>query len=381
MANIKIRTRSGAGQHLVRPRPQEDGHFGLWVSDADRFSAYVHADVLDFIKRNGDTAAPHETIGLLAGRVCHDPVNGPYTLVMAAENAMSGEFESGPGHVKLKGIGQTHLRRRLEEAHPDREIVGWYHTHPNHQPVFSPVDAKEQQTWNDQNSIGIVYSTDGSGAESFGVYRGPHSVRLRPAREIPTRTIPTPQQLLPADDAPPQHLTPRPEPLELKENVILTTPAARSMRMKILIFSLVAIIYLAPVFGLYRLDRRLAFAEGRLHQLSVMSPAYERPREPAPAPSSSPAPVTSESSAAQTDGPELRVPVKPLTPAPRQQSSPTRRQAQTPPSRHTTTPNKKTAEKTAKKSDKSTTQKPTTTAASTSNSKPAKEPIPKATPK
>lgn len=380
MANIKIRTRSGAGQHLVRPRPQEDGQFGLWVSDADHFSAYVHADVLDFIKRNGDTAAPHETIGLLAGRVCHDPVNGPYTLVMAAENAISGEFESGPGHVKLKAIGQTHLRRRLEDAHPDREIVGWYHTHPNYQPVFSPVDAKEQQTWNDQNSIGIVYSTDGSGAESFGVYRGPESVRLRPAREIPTRTIPTPQQLLPADGAPPRHLTPRPEPLEIKENVILTAPAARAMRMKILIFSLVAIIYLAPVFGLYRLDRRLAFAEGRLHQLSMISPAYERPRETGPAQSSSPPAVTSESSTSQTDGPELRVPVKPLTP---RQQSPTRRQAQTPPSRRTATPDKKTTERAAKKagSDKPTAQKQTTTAASTSNSKPAKEPIPKATPK
>lgn len=50
MANIKIRTHTGAVPDLVRPRPQDDGQFGLWVSDRDKFSAYVHADVLDFIK-------------------------------------------------------------------------------------------------------------------------------------------------------------------------------------------------------------------------------------------------------------------------------------------------------------------------------------------
>src|SRR6185437_13973708 len=98
MPNIKIRTRPSAVSNLVRPRPQDDGQFGLWISEHDKFSAYVHADVLDFIKRNGDTAAPYETIGLLAGRVCHDLVYGPYTLVMVAENAVHGEFEAGRGH-------------------------------------------------------------------------------------------------------------------------------------------------------------------------------------------------------------------------------------------------------------------------------------------
>jgi proteasome lid subunit RPN8/RPN11 len=365
----------------VRPRPQDDGQFGLWVSDLDHFSAYVHADVLDLIKRNAESAAPDETVGLLAGRVCHDPVNGPYTLVMAAENALSGELESSPGHVKLKAIGQTHLRRRLENAHPDREIVGWYHSHPNYPPIFSPIDNDEQRTWNDQNSIGIVYSSASSGAESFGVYRGPGSIRLRPAREVPLKRSFKPQQLLPADTTS-GNLTPRYEPLDLKEKVILTAPAARSMKLKIVIVSLVAIIYLAPVFGLYRLDRRLSFTEGRLQQLSVMSRAAGQPRETPPVQLPSTPPATSESSASRTDGPDFHVPVKPLTAA-ASRSQP-RHKKETTPSRRKDSANKQnTSEKAAKKAGaaKSNVQKQAPTSSSTTDSKPAREPLPKATPK
>ena len=82
MSNIKIRTRSGPAVHLVRPRPQDDGKFGLWVSEHDKFSAYVHGDVLDCIKRNGDTASPHETIvGLSGKRVYLGGRNWPYLEV------------------------------------------------------------------------------------------------------------------------------------------------------------------------------------------------------------------------------------------------------------------------------------------------------------
>lgn len=191
---------------------------------------------------------------------------------MAAENALPGEYEATTGDVKLKAVGQTRVRRRLEDVHPDREIIGWYHSHPNYAPVFSYVDAHQQKTWNDQNSIGIVYSTDGEGAESFGVYRGPDAVLLRAVRELPITVTGTTQKIEVV--APPQataiSLTPRSEPPVVKEILHTSIPAAGLTRIQIVILSIFAIISVAQVFGIYRLDRRLAFTEGRVHQLGVV---------------------------------------------------------------------------------------------------------------
>jgi hypothetical protein len=69
------------------------------------------------------------------------------------------------------------VRRRLEAAHPDREIIGWYHSHPHHEARFSPVDAREQSAWTDPNQVGIVFSAT-QRDEPFGVYRGPGATRL-----------------------------------------------------------------------------------------------------------------------------------------------------------------------------------------------------------
>jgi proteasome lid subunit RPN8/RPN11 len=161
----------------VRPRPAENSALVAFSAEGDGFSVYVHRGVLEFIERESNRAAPDEAIGLLAGRVCYDPVRGPYTLVMAADSARAGEVEASPSHVHISASGNASLRHRLEDTHPDREIIGWYHSHPRYPAQFSHVDITEQSTWNDPNHIGIVFS----GTEKhdpFGVYRGPGAARL-----------------------------------------------------------------------------------------------------------------------------------------------------------------------------------------------------------
>ena len=177
MANFKIKKRAEPPSPLVRPRPKESSDFVVFASPTDGFGVYIHCGVLDFIERQSRRAAPNEAIGLLAGRICHDLERVPYTLVMAAEGAVSDEAEAGPGHVHISPDGRARVRRRLEAAHPDREIVGWYHSHPHHEPRFSSVDAKEQSAWSDPNQVGIVFSAT-ERDEPFGVYRGPGAVRL-----------------------------------------------------------------------------------------------------------------------------------------------------------------------------------------------------------
>jgi len=326
MANITIRTRPNTATHLLRPRPKNDEAFERWVTDDNRFFVYVHVDVLEFIKNEAWRAMPNETIGLLAGQVCEDPQIGPYTMILAAENARPGELEAGPAHVRLRGPGQAHVRRRLEDAHPDREIVGWYHTHPNYPSEFSNVDIREQRIWSDRNHIGIVYST--SDAEPFGVYRSPESIRLRPVKiRVPPPPPPPTVPLLPAPPvkaevpalpatAPPapDYLTPHHEPLDVPNDILSKTPAALSSRLHLVILSIMAIVMVGQTAYLFRVDRRLSFNEGRMHEVTAAREALQKIAERLGAQPSAPAATPVESAALESDGPELRLPAKPLKP-------------------------------------------------------------------
>lgn len=336
MANIKIRTTHDAASPLIRSRPEGRRELKTFKAADNSFSAYVHSDVLDFIQRQALLAGDNEAIGLLAGRICHDPGSGPYTLVMAAGEARDGEFHCSPSFVRLLPLGHTRLRRRLAEAHPDREIVGWYHTHPHYRPRFSHVDVAEQRNWDDPNQIGIVYGTVHNG-EPFGVYQGPRANLLQSIR-VADRLFEEQQTdvLREAETKPTQNfLTPRREPRALEE--IKTEPAARHRRrysrLEIAVLSAIAIIWLVQTFAqsltLFRLAQRISFAEGRLQELSS-SRMVDDIRENAAQPSSTPATTpganspsptasqTTETSSADTTKsevePGLLTPVKTMSP-------------------------------------------------------------------
>lgn len=342
MANIKIRTRNSAVAHLVRPRPDRNRALEIFAADGDSFLAYVSADVLDFIKRQAKLAGDDEAIGLLAGRICHDPRSGPYTLVMAVGEARRGEFQATESSVRLLPVGHSSVRRRLEDAYPDREIVGWYHTHPHYQPRFSDVDMGEQATWNDPNYIGIVYSGINKG-EPFGVYRGPRASLLRPVRDEgdeDNRIAATVMNHSPQRQ--PRDLTPRPGPLVLSQDVLTSKHAAplraRYHKVELLVLAALALVFVGQSFGLFWLHRRVSVAEGRLQELAAVRSTADQSGEKGSAQSSStpaltpiavsPSASQSDDKAATTDGPELRPRAKPLTPTTKErQKSRTRKSA------------------------------------------------------
>lgn len=181
MSMFNFRSTHDPVSPLIRTRPEDNNRLRAFTAADDKFSVYVHAEVLDFIERQAALAGNNEAIGLLAGRICNDPRRGPFTLVMAAADARDGEFNASPSFVRLLPVGHTSLRQRLSEVHPDREIVGWYHTHPHWQPRFSEVDLEQQRNWEDPNHVGIVYGAHHSG-EPFGVYQGPHAILLTSRR-------------------------------------------------------------------------------------------------------------------------------------------------------------------------------------------------------
>ena len=416
MSNITIRKRPSTAAHLLRPRPQDDGRFERWVSDDNRFFVYVHVDVLEFIKSEARLAMPNETIGLLAGRVCEDPQTGPYTIIVTAENARPGEFEASPAHVRLRESGQSHVRVRLEDAHPDREIVGWYHTHPGYPSEFSSVDIEEQKTWSDQHHVGIVYSTSDR-REPFGVYRSSDAIRLCPLRSNRNRTLPpavesrrsvtvppqvqlrpaaatlppsvqlqSPTRVAPPVESPipapvPADLTPRQGPLDAQNSVLTKAPAALSRRIQIVIMIVMAIVIMGQLAYIFRLDRRASFSEGRLQEMSASHTVLARIAEQlATQPSLTPAPATTHvgSATRESDGPDLRIPSNPLKPeaAPRQQAaSPVRRAANNTQSRaRQNANNSRRPEKAAQKPNGDKGNAKTSPAPATSQPKPERTP-------
>ena len=333
MAYIKLRKRDNTSTKLVRPHP-EAKEFEVFGS-RDGFLAFIHKHALDSIQQHAQRTGPKETIGLLCGRTCFDPNAGPYTLVMAAGDAREGEFISSAGDVRLLALGQIKVRRRLENAHPDREIVGWYHTHPTFDPRFSETDKQEQARATDPNYIGIVFSGINAD-EPFGVYRGPDAVLLKPIRQVEANTsvasravgVGSTSALLAGMSDDPfeqQVLTPRPEPRKSDElgGIVSSAvpPQRRMFRPQFVVAIVCSFLLLIQVLSFFWQKRRLSSIETRLQDLyartsnfternSSQIPCSSDSRAgavavPSPAPSS-----TSEEPIFRVEDPELRPVVK-----------------------------------------------------------------------
>lgn len=337
MPYIRLKSKNNTVARLVRPRPTASGSFKVFRSEIDDFRAYIHREVIDSIIQHAEKGGVNEVIGLLAGRICLDPATGPYTVIMVAGEAHDGEFQSNSGEVELLAEGLDKVRSRIEDTHPDREVVGWYHTHPNCQPTFSKIDTREQRSWSDPNHIGIVYSSRKAG-EPFGVYRGPKATLLTPAQSGATKsrtrsisrtvgdgsrtaiqTSYLPQPLL-HDLTPPQHSD------DHTPIVPAAVPAVhqrwRHNRVEAAILGLMALTCLAVVCWLGWLAHRVSLLEINMQELPTLrttvnnlSKAGAAQVVPTPMPLANPVlPTGARAKPERDDDPELQPPVKSLTP-------------------------------------------------------------------
>jgi proteasome lid subunit RPN8/RPN11 len=141
---------------------------------------YIHRVALEQMRTIALQSAPNETIGVLMGRPCQDD-QGTYTLVMAVEQAIPGEYVGTPGSVRISGAGRAAMKARAAQRWPGWEDVGWFHTHPHSPARFSATDYDEQTTLL-AHQVGVVASgrsfLNGDDAEPLGVYLGPSGHRL-----------------------------------------------------------------------------------------------------------------------------------------------------------------------------------------------------------
>ena len=93
--------------------------------------------MLKRIYAHGDIDPRTEICGVLVGEVYQDGA-GPYLLV---DDVVEGLASHGSaGQVTFTPETWQHIQMEMDAKHPDRRIVGWYHTHPGHGIFLSEMD-------------------------------------------------------------------------------------------------------------------------------------------------------------------------------------------------------------------------------------------------
>lgn len=97
----------------------------------------VLQSVINGIKEHGRSSMHEEVCGVLVGSLCWD--GGPYLLV---DDRIEGKHASHQsGSVTFTSDTWDFIHEELAAKHPDRKIVGWYHTHPGFGIFLSNMDA------------------------------------------------------------------------------------------------------------------------------------------------------------------------------------------------------------------------------------------------
>ncbi len=123
------------------PGPVSTGQMPLaWQDVTVRVNGLALATVDDDIR----TELERERGGFLVGKVYRNPTTGGTIVDIQAAIPAIGAI-GGPGFWELTPQAWDHVSRELEVRHPDRIIVGWYHSHPGMGPFFSSVDRRMQR--------------------------------------------------------------------------------------------------------------------------------------------------------------------------------------------------------------------------------------------
>ena len=95
------------------------------------------------IEEHGASAYPYEGCGLLLGRQSHNGRDKVVSSIFPVENRWEVEEEKV---VRFQIAPQDMLQAELAAMREGLDIVGVFHSHPDHEPVASPRDL-EWATW------------------------------------------------------------------------------------------------------------------------------------------------------------------------------------------------------------------------------------------
>ncbi|HEX8525124.1 MAG TPA: Mov34/MPN/PAD-1 family protein [Tepidisphaeraceae bacterium] len=98
----------------------------------------VKRSVLNEIHAHGRETSEVEVCGVLIGNVYRDLDNKPFVHI---EGCIRGNYAAGKSaQVTFTAETWTHIQDVLDADHPDKRILGWYHTHPGYGIFLSDMD-------------------------------------------------------------------------------------------------------------------------------------------------------------------------------------------------------------------------------------------------
>ncbi len=126
-----------AGKWQERARPTWRTFPGPQATDVALRVALSRAAYAE-IAAHAKEALDEEVCGVLVGEPCEDD-GGAFVLVEAAIRGVA--TRKGRGHVTFTQETWNAIHSAMERDHKERQIVGWYHTHPGFGVEFSEMDA------------------------------------------------------------------------------------------------------------------------------------------------------------------------------------------------------------------------------------------------
>jgi proteasome lid subunit RPN8/RPN11 len=165
-------------QHSVaikRERPSEDPLY--WGSRNRQRTVFIHLRALEIIWQHGHGSPRAEVGGFLIGCSGRDP-QGVFTIVDFAYPAL--EATGSSVELEIPPESWVELHRALDENHPDRSCVGWYHTHPNLGIFLSGHDQFLHRHWFPRNEQVAIVADPAAG--HAGIFVAEDGEVVSPAR-------------------------------------------------------------------------------------------------------------------------------------------------------------------------------------------------------
>ncbi|MCL1471002.1 Mov34/MPN/PAD-1 family protein [Argonema antarcticum] len=115
------------------------------ISDSHKKEVYIRTDALEDLKAHLRSNLRVEQGGILFGNAYSDPHYGIYVEITAAVAAPA---TIGTGaHLEFTSDSWLSIMNYARSEHPQENIVGWYHSHPNLSVFMSPTDRNTQQAF------------------------------------------------------------------------------------------------------------------------------------------------------------------------------------------------------------------------------------------
>jgi proteasome lid subunit RPN8/RPN11 len=164
-------------EDVYKPIPKKVSDFTAERGiDAKVTSVYVKADALNSLKAHLASNLRVEQGGILFGNAYEDEFLGIYVEIVAAVAAPA---TIGTGaHLEFTPDSWLGIMNYARSEHPDENIVGWYHSHPNMAVFMSGTDMRTQQSffyhpW----CLSIVHDPV---SEAIGYFLGESAVPVKP---------------------------------------------------------------------------------------------------------------------------------------------------------------------------------------------------------